>query len=29
MGVLLRKQDGAWWVFINHRGQRVAGEKEG
>lgn len=21
MGVLIRKRDGAWWVFINHRGQ--------
>ncbi|MCI0408899.1 MAG: site-specific integrase [Acidobacteria bacterium] len=31
MGVLVRKQDGAWWVFINHRGQRKAkkvGDKE-
>lgn len=24
MGVLVKKQDGAWWVFINHRGQRKA-----
>ena len=24
MGVLVRKHDGAWWVFINQRGQRKA-----
>lgn len=24
MGVLVRKRDGAWWVFINHKGTRKA-----
>lgn len=24
MGVLVRKRDGVWWVFINHRGERKA-----
>ncbi len=31
MGVLVKERDGAWWVFINHQGQRKArkvGDKE-
>ena len=24
MGVLVRERDGAWWIFINHQGQRKA-----
>jgi len=24
MGVKVRERDGAWWLFINHKGQRKA-----